>query len=82
MHEIKHDGHRIIGYLDRGKVRLVSRPGNDATRRYAPVAAMLERLRVEQAIIEGEVAVPDERGVTHISLLDEALLGSAPLFRI
>jgi bifunctional non-homologous end joining protein LigD len=34
---------------------------------------MLERLRVKQAIIDGEVAVPDGRGVTHIDHLNEAL---------
>jgi len=73
VHEIKHDGHRIIAYLDRGKVRLLSRPGNDATRRFATVAAMLAGLKVKQAIIDGEVAVPDDRGVTHIDQLNESL---------
>jgi bifunctional non-homologous end joining protein LigD len=65
VHEIKHDGHRIIAYLDRGKVRLISRPGNDVTRRFVAVAATLERLSVKQAIVDGEVAMPDQRGVTH-----------------
>jgi bifunctional non-homologous end joining protein LigD len=73
VHEIKHDGHRVIAYLDRGNVRLVSRPGNDATRRFAPVAATLARLKVKQAIIDGEVSVPDERGVTHIDYFNQAL---------
>ena len=40
VHEIKHDGHRIIATIDRGQVRLLSRPGNDATRRFAPVGGM------------------------------------------
>ena len=31
IHEIKHDGFRIIGRKDRERVRLYSRPGNDFT---------------------------------------------------
>ena len=75
MHEIKHDGHRVIAYLERGRVRLETRAGNDATRRFAPVAEPVARLPVRSAILDGEIAVPDERGVTHIALLDQALRG-------
>ena len=35
MHEIKHDGFRIIARKDGAKVRLYSRPGNDLTYRFA-----------------------------------------------
>jgi len=34
LHEIKHDGFRIIARKDGQRVRLYSRPGNDLTRRY------------------------------------------------
>jgi hypothetical protein len=51
LHEIKHDGHRIIATVEHGLVRLVSRPGNDATRRFAPVAEWLRQLPVKTAII-------------------------------
>jgi hypothetical protein len=67
------DGHRLVAYLARGTARLITRNGNDATQRFAPVARMLEQLRIKQAIIDCEVAVPDERSVTNISLLDDAL---------
>ena len=33
LHEIKHDGFRIIARKDGERVRLYSRPGNDFTRR-------------------------------------------------
>ena len=61
MHEIKHDGHRVIAYLERGRVRLETRAGNDATRRFAPVAEPVARLPVRSAILDGEITVPDER---------------------
>jgi ATP-dependent DNA ligase len=73
VHEIKHDGHRVIAYVDRGNVRLRTRNGNDATQRFTPLAAMIKQLSARQAIIDGEVAVPDAIGVTNISLLDDAL---------
>jgi len=77
VHEVKHDGHRIIAYLDldRGRVRLETRAGNDATRRFSPIAELLAKLPVRSAILDGEIAVRDELGVTHISLLDKALRG-------
>ena len=75
VHEIKHDGHRIIAYLDHGLVRLESRAGNDATRRFRVIAELLTKLPVRSAILDGEIAVPDERGVTHLTQLDEALRG-------
>jgi bifunctional non-homologous end joining protein LigD len=62
VHEIKHDGHRIIAFLERSRVRLETRAGNDATRRFAPVAEQLAKLPVRSAILDGEVAVPNERG--------------------
>jgi len=71
VHEIKHNGHRVIAYLSRGAVRLITRNGNDATQRFAPVASMIKQLSAKQAI--SEVAVPDNGGVTNISLLDDAL---------
>ena len=72
IHEIKHDGHRIIATVERGCVRLVSRPGNDATKRFAPIAEWLRQLAISNAILDGEVAVPDQRGVTHIDYLSIA----------
>ena len=72
VHEIKHDGHRVIATVQGGLVRLWSRPGNDATKRFASIAAWLGQLPVNTAILDDEVAVPDERGVTHIDQLDAA----------
>ena len=35
LHEIKHDGFRVIARKEGGRVRLYSRPGNDLTYRFA-----------------------------------------------
>jgi len=34
LHEIKHDGFRVIARKEGNRVRLYSRPGNDLTRRH------------------------------------------------
>jgi bifunctional non-homologous end joining protein LigD len=45
LHEIKHDGFRIIARKKGAQVRLYSRPGNDLTRRFPLIVETLERLR-------------------------------------
>jgi bifunctional non-homologous end joining protein LigD len=57
IHEVKHDGHRIIATIEYSSVRLLSRPANDATRRFTAVTKWLLQLAVTNAILDGEVAV-------------------------
>ena len=45
LHEIKHDGFRIIARKNGERVRLYSRPGNDLTRRFPLIVETLARLR-------------------------------------
>src|SRR5262245_65193629 len=47
LHEIKHDGFRIIARKNGERVRLYSRPGNDLTRRFPLIVETLARLRAE-----------------------------------
>jgi ATP-dependent DNA ligase len=45
LHEIKHDGFRIIARKTGAQVRLYSRPGNDLTHRFPPIVETLARVR-------------------------------------
>src|SRR5215467_13826275 len=63
IHEIKHDGFRIIARKDGVRVRLYSRPGNDFTRRFPPIARALTHLRCRSCIIDGEAVICDDNGV-------------------
>jgi bifunctional non-homologous end joining protein LigD len=54
LHEIKHDGFRVIARKDGDRVRLYSRPGNDMTRRFPLIAEALTGLRSRSCIIDGE----------------------------
>src|SRR5262249_17358142 len=63
LHEIKHDGFRIIADRSDGRVRLYSHPGNDFTRRLPLIVAALRRLRSRSCIIDGEAVACDDNGV-------------------
>jgi len=63
LHEIKHDGVRVIARKDANHVRLYSRPGNDLTDRFPLIVEAVARLRSRSCIIDGEAVACDETGV-------------------
>jgi bifunctional non-homologous end joining protein LigD len=63
LHEIKHDGFRVIARKDGARVRLYSRPGNDLTDRFPLILEALARLHSRSCIIDGEAVACDENGV-------------------
>jgi hypothetical protein len=50
LHEIKHDGFRVIARKTGAQVRLYSRPGNDLTRRFPLIVETLAGLRWPPAL--------------------------------
>jgi bifunctional non-homologous end joining protein LigD len=69
LHEIKHDGFRIIACKKGAHVRLGSRPGNDLTRRFPLIVDALSRLRSRSCIIDGEAVACDDNGVASFDLV-------------
>ena len=63
LHEIKHDGFRIIARKSDGRVQLYNRPGNDLTRRFPLIVETLARLRSRSCIIDGEAVVCNDNGL-------------------
>jgi bifunctional non-homologous end joining protein LigD len=63
VHEIKHDGFRVIARKDGDRVRLYSRPGDDLTHRFPLIADALTRLRSRSCIIDGEAVACDDNGL-------------------
>ena len=59
IHEIKHDGFRIMARRDAAGVRLITRKGNDLTRRFPFIAMAVAALPVASCLIDGEaIAAP------------------------
>src|SRR5437764_2375507 len=63
LHEIKHDGFRVIARKTDKRVRLYSRPGNDLTWRFALIVEALARLRSRSCIIDGEAVACGASGI-------------------
>jgi bifunctional non-homologous end joining protein LigD len=63
LHEIKHDGFRVIARKDGHQVRLYSRLGNSLTDRFSLIVEALVWLRSRSCIIDGEAVCCDDNGV-------------------
>jgi bifunctional non-homologous end joining protein LigD len=73
VHEIKFDGYRIQARLDRGKVKLLTRKGLDWTKKFPTIADAVAKLPVRSALIDGEVVVEGNDGISSFSLLQQDL---------
>lgn len=73
VHEIKFDGYRTIAHVIDGKVQLITRSGIDWTKRYGDLPKEFAELPVKQAILDGEIVVLDEKGISRFSALQDAL---------
>jgi len=82
LHELKLDGYRIqahVQHLPSGpRVALLTRSGLDWTHRMPSLARALTALPVQAALLDGEVVVLNEDGVTSFGALQAAFDEGAP----
>ena len=64
VHEIKHDGYRIIVHRDGEGVRLFSRKAIDWTARLPAIAEGARRLKARSFTLDGEAVVVGPNGLT------------------
>ena len=69
IHEIKHDGFRIMARRDGAGVRLITRAGNDFSGRFPFIAIAVSHLPVRSCLIDGEAIVCDEDGLAVFDLI-------------
>jgi bifunctional non-homologous end joining protein LigD len=69
IHEIKHDGFRILAHRRGRSIRLVTRNGYDFADRFPLVTAAIEELPVKSCIIDGEAIVCDDSGLAVFDLI-------------
>ena len=63
LHEIKHDGFRVIARKSDNRIRLYSQPGNDLTDRFPLIVETLAKLRSRSCIVDGEAVACGEDGI-------------------
>ena len=69
IHEIKHDGYRLMARRDPVGIRLLTRNGHDWAPRYPLVVEAVNHLKVRSCLIDGEVVCCDDGGLATFQLL-------------
>jgi bifunctional non-homologous end joining protein LigD len=73
IHEIKFDGYRLQARIDSKSITLLTRKGLDWTAKFKPVAAALRNLKLGSALLDGELVVEDEAGLSSFASLQADL---------
>jgi len=69
LHEIKHDGYRMLALRDGDRVRLISRSRVDWTCGFPMIVAAVQALAARSCLIDGEVITCDGDGLADFQLL-------------
>ncbi len=69
IHEIKHDGYRLVARKEHDAVRLWSRYGTDVTDSMKSIAASVASLPAESAVVDGEAVVLRGDGYSNFEAL-------------
>ena len=77
IHNIKHDGMRIMARRDSAGVRLITRHGNDFTSRFPFIVAAVTALPARSFLIDGEAIVTNADGLAMFDLICHKRHGSA-----
>jgi bifunctional non-homologous end joining protein LigD len=78
LFEVKWDGVRAIAFIDNEEVRLQSRSGIRCERQYPELAVMHHQIAAGQAVLDGEIAVLDAKGVSRFHLIQSRIANSDP----
>ena len=73
LHEIKFDGYRLLGFVSGGAAALRTRNGKDWTESFPSLATAMEKLKVEDAVLDMEAVIVDEKGKSSFQALQAAL---------
>jgi DNA ligase D-like protein (predicted ligase) len=76
IHEIKHDGFRTLLRIDRRDVRAFTRVGHDWSDKCSRVIDSCRKLKCRLALIDGEIIVQDENGLSDFAALRAAIEGA------
>jgi bifunctional non-homologous end joining protein LigD len=63
IHEIKHDGYRLMARRDAAGLRLLTRNGHDWASRFPLIIEAVAALRVRSCLIDGEAVCCDDNGM-------------------
>ncbi|MET3977918.1 bifunctional non-homologous end joining protein LigD [Mucilaginibacter sp. UYP25] len=68
VYEVKWDGYRTLGFVNKGEVQLLSRNNKDFNEKYYPLKKLLETWGLN-VVIDGEILVLNDKGVSNFGAL-------------
>ncbi|MCK1305013.1 MULTISPECIES: RNA ligase family protein [unclassified Bradyrhizobium] len=69
IHEVKHDGYRMLVIRENERVRLLSRNGTDWTKRYQWIAEAALKNRQKHFVVDGEAVILGVDGISDFNAL-------------
>jgi bifunctional non-homologous end joining protein LigD len=69
IHEIKHDGFRIIARRNGNGIRLITRNGHDFSDRFPFIKLAVATLPAKSCVVDGEAIVCDDKGLAAFDLI-------------
>lgn len=73
LFEIKYDGYRILSFVENKKVKMLTRNGNDYTKKLTNVVNSLKKLDYDSFVLDGEIVCFDKNGKSDFGLLQNSL---------
>ncbi|NLA14485.1 MAG: DNA ligase D [Tissierellia bacterium] len=74
LYEMKYDGYRILAFVEGNSVRLITRKGNDITKRFFTIASsLIDLAKGREMVLDGEIVITDESGKTDFQALQNYL---------
>jgi bifunctional non-homologous end joining protein LigD len=78
LFEVKWDGVRALAFIDHEEVRLQARSGQRCERQYPELAVIPHQTAARQAVLDGEIAVLDAKGVARFHLIQPRIANTDP----
>jgi bifunctional non-homologous end joining protein LigD len=78
LFEVKWDGVRAIAFIEREELRVTSRSGLRCERQYPELTVIHHQVSAREAILDGEIAVLDETGISRFHLIQPRIANSDP----
>jgi bifunctional non-homologous end joining protein LigD len=69
LYEVKWDGVRAVCFIEDGELRIFSRSGKRCDQQYPELSVLPRQVKASQAILDGEIAVLDDKGRSSFSLI-------------
>lgn len=73
IHEVKFDGYRSQLIIEPEGIRIHTSSGADWSKKYKPLIGVAAELDVQSAIIDGEIILPNEQGLSDFANLRSAI---------